>query len=109
MHQDIGLDAFNELPKRKAVHALFECCCSVIMANALADSRPYPDRGSLFRKADAELFSLAECTVDEILQAYPCRGGRHAAHAMLRNELARLTRSRLGRMLGPDGGYNNWA
>ena len=27
---------------------------------------------------------------------------------VLRNELAKLNRARLERMLGPNGGYNNW-
>ena len=28
---------------------------------------------------------------------------------VLRNEIAKLNRSRLDRMLGPEGGYDNWA
>lgn len=175
LHQGIGLEAFNELPRRKAVHALFECCSSVTMAGALADCRPFPDRESLFRKADAVLFSLSEESVDEILQAYPSVGSRpgstwsHAEQSsvwdprpetmnrlnraargyagrfgfefvmhvgalsedclvssvistiadrmhhdveterkVMRNELAKLNRSRLERMLGPDGGFDNW-
>ena len=175
MHQGIGLDAFNEFPKQKAVHALFECCSSVTMAGDLADCRPYPDHAALFRKADSVLFSLSEESVDEILQAYPKVGSRpgstwsHAEQSsvwdprpalmaqlngaarqyaerfgfdfvmhvgaldtgcpvtaviaaigdrmhhdleterkVLRNEIAKLNRSRLERMLGPAGGYNNW-
>ena len=27
---------------------------------------------------------------------------------VLRNELARINRTRLDRMLGPEGGYHNW-
>jgi hypothetical protein len=27
---------------------------------------------------------------------------------VVRNELARINRTRLERMLGPDGGYDNW-
>ncbi len=27
---------------------------------------------------------------------------------VLRNELARINRTRLERMLGPEGGYHNW-
>ena len=42
MHQGIGLDAFNELPTRKAVHALYECCNSVTMASDLAGAAPTP-------------------------------------------------------------------
>ena len=176
LHQGIGLEAFNEMPKRKAVHALYECCNSVTMASDLADGRPYPDRTALFRNADAVLFSLSEDSVDEILQAYPKLGSRpgstwsHAEQSsvwdphtelmaeldaaarayatqfgfdfvmylgsyegdcpfsaviaaigdrmhhdveterkVLRNEIAKLNRSRLERMLGPVGGYDNWA
>jgi 2-oxo-4-hydroxy-4-carboxy--5-ureidoimidazoline (OHCU) decarboxylase len=40
-------------------------------------------------------------------------GGLHndaeTERKILRNEIARLNRSRLERMLGPEGGYNNWA
>lgn len=171
MHQGIGLDHFNEMPKRKAVHALFECCSSVTMAGDLADCRPYPDHAALFRKADSVLFSLSEESIDEALQAYPSVGSRpgstwsaaeqssvwdprpelmsqldgaarHYARQfgfeflmhvgdcpvsaviaaiadrmhndaeterkVLRNEIAKLNRSRLERMLGPEGGYNNW-
>lgn len=176
LHQGIGLEAFNELPRRKAVHALYECCNSVPMAGDLARGRPYPSRDALFTTADAVLFALPEGSVDEIMQAYPGVGSRpgsawsHAeqcsvwdpraevmqalrraagAYAdrfgfeyvmhvgslaaecptrgviaaigdrmhndaeterkVLRNEIAKLNRSRLERMLGPDGGYDNWA
>jgi len=173
MHQGLGLAAFNELPTRRAVHALYECCSSVILAGDLAAGRPYPHHDALFRKADALLFSLSEELVDDILQAYPKLGSRPrsvASHAepcalwderprvmhlldssaaayaarfgfqyvthvppdctvesviaaiadrmhndteterkVLRNEIAKVNRSRLERMLGPEGGYDNWA
>ena len=172
MHQGIGLDAFNEMPTRRAIHALYECCNSVTMAADLATGRPYPDRAALFRQADSLLFALSEASVDDILQAYPKLGSRpgsarsHAEHCalwderpgvmhlldssargyaekfgfefvmcvtedcpasavvaaiadrmhndteterkVLRNEIAKLNRTRLERMLGPDGGYDNW-
>lgn len=176
LHQDIGLDAFNELPRRKAVHALYECCNSVSMAADLARERPYPSRDALFTACDAVLFALSEQSVDEIMQAYPGVGSRpgsawshaeqcsvwdpraemmdelrraaatYAGHfgfeyvmhvgalaadcptrgviaaiedrmhndaeterKVARNEIAKLNRSRLERMLGPEGGYDNWA
>ncbi|HUO37761.1 MAG TPA: 2-oxo-4-hydroxy-4-carboxy-5-ureidoimidazoline decarboxylase [Mycobacterium sp.] len=171
MHQGIGLDAFNELPPRKALHALYECCFSVAMANKLVRGRPYAGHADLFRKADALLFSLSEESVDDILQAYPRIGTRprstksaaeqcsvaderpevmaqlraaakryeerfgerfvmfvgntdaagvltsiadrldHDADTerkVVRNELAKINRTRLERMLGPEGGYHNW-
>lgn len=173
LHQGIGLEAFNELPTRRAVHALYECCNSVTMAGDLAKGRPYRTRDALFRRADALLFALTEAAIDDILQAYPhvgSRPGSERSHAeqcalwdarpgvmqlldssarsyaenfgfafvmhvgadpsvsaviaaiadrmhndneterkVLRNELARINRSRLERMLGPEGGYDNWA
>ena len=173
MHQGLGLASFNELPTRKAVHALYECCNSVTMAGELARNRPYAAHNALFRKADALLFSLSEDAIDDILQAYPKVGSRpgsvysHAEQCalwderpgvmqlldssaaeyakkfafqfvmyvgpecpvssviaaiadrmhndveterkVLRNEIAKLNRSRLDRMLGPEGGYDNWA
>ncbi len=172
LHQGIGLDAFNELPERKAVHALYECCNSMTMARHLAYGRPYEDHAALFRRADALLFALPESAIDQILDACPDLGRRprsaksHAeqcsvwdddpevmaelgasarsyaetfgfgfvmyvsggvgAKAVLdmiadrlhndveterkivRNELAKINRSRLERMLGPEGGYQNW-
>ena len=128
LHQCVGLDAFNELPTRRAVHALFECCNSVTMAADLARGRPYADRDTLFRRTDALLFALPDELFDDILEAYPgicgwpgglsavleaIGGGLHndaeTERKILRNEIARLNRSRLERMLGPEGGYNNWA
>ncbi|WP_212807307.1 MULTISPECIES: 2-oxo-4-hydroxy-4-carboxy-5-ureidoimidazoline decarboxylase [unclassified Mycolicibacterium] len=171
MHQGIGLDAFNAMPKQRAVHALYECCYSVPLAGSLADGRAYEDHDHLFRRADDLLFGLADSSVDAILQAYPQVGRRpgsarsqfeqcavcdrdpelmatlqtnaltyrdhfgfdfvmfvgsmsadevlaHMADRMhndheterkvVRNELARINRTRLERMLGPEGGYNNW-
>lgn len=84
LHQGIGLEAFNRLPTRKAVHALFECCNSVIMAADLAKGRPYADHDALYRKADALLFALSEDSVADILQAYPeigSRPGSERSHA----------------------------
>ena len=171
MHQGIGLDAFNELPERKAIHALYECCNSFTMARDLARGRVYDDHDALFRRADAHLFSLSEQAVDQILDACPHIGTRprsaksqaeqcsvwdddpalmaglnesalqyaqkygfefvmyvgglsatdvqavisnrmhHDAETerkVVRNELARINRTRLERMLGPEGGYYNW-
>lgn len=172
MHQGMGLEAYNALPLRRAVHAVYECCCSVTLATDLARGRPYPDHESLFRRADAVLFSLGEESIDEILlQAYPCVGSRprsmksraeqcavwddeatvmaeldraanryrdrfgfgfvmHVGDScardvlaavelrlhndsdterkVVRNELSRINRTRLERMLGPEGGYDNW-
>jgi OHCU decarboxylase len=175
MHQGIGLEAFNQLPEQRAVHALYECCNSVTLARDLTRGRPYADHTELFRRADDLLFSLAESSIEAILQAYPHVGRRprstksqaeqcsvwdespelmaelaaavteYTAHfgfgfvmhigglarevrvrsvitavrdrmhhdpgterKVVCNELARINRSRLARMLGPEGGYDNW-
>jgi OHCU decarboxylase len=171
MHQGIGLDCFNAMPMRRAVHAVYECCYSVPLAADLARGRPYDNHDLLFRAADTLLFGLAEDSVDSILQAYPDIGRRpgseksqaeqcaiwcdrpevmdqlsvaskrHLEHfgfgfvmfvngctaddvlatmidrmhndidterKVVRNELARINRTRLERMLGPEGGYDNW-
>jgi OHCU decarboxylase len=171
LHQGIGLDAFNALPERKAVHALYECCNSMTMARHLSYGRAYDDHAALFRRADALLFAMPESAIDQILDACPELGRRPrseksqaeqcalwdddaavmaelaqsartyaeifgfgfvmyvggvSARAVLRtvadrlhndveterkvvrNELAKINRSRLERMLGPEGGYQNW-
>jgi OHCU decarboxylase len=171
MHQGIGLEAFNAMPMRRAVHALYECCYSVPLAADMARNRPYDNHDQLFRQADALLFGLGEDSIEAILQAYPDVGRRpgseksaaeqcaiwcdqpdvmaqlsaaskrylehfgfgfvmfingyaavdvlnamtdrllHDAETerkVVRNELARINRTRLERMLGPEGGYDNW-
>ncbi|MET0756869.1 MAG: 2-oxo-4-hydroxy-4-carboxy-5-ureidoimidazoline decarboxylase [Mycobacterium sp.] len=171
MHQGIGLDAFNAMPMQKAVHALYECCYSVPLAADVARGRPYSEHDQMFRQADSLLFTVAEDSIDTILQAYPHVGRRprstksHAEQCsvwdehpevmaelnsvaqryekhfgfgfvmfvgeftasdvlatisdrllndfeterkVVRNELTRINRTRLERMLGPEGGYYNW-
>jgi 2-oxo-4-hydroxy-4-carboxy-5-ureidoimidazoline decarboxylase len=171
MHQGIGLDAYNDMPMRRAVHAVYECCFSVPLAADLARGRPYCDHDALLRQADRLLFGLSEDSIDSIVQAYPDVGRRpgseksqaeqcavfderqeimeqletaakrYLAHfgfgfvmfvngytaqdvlatmtdrllndidterKVVRNELVRINRTRLERMLGPEGGYHNW-
>jgi 2-oxo-4-hydroxy-4-carboxy-5-ureidoimidazoline decarboxylase len=171
MHQGIGLDAFNAMPMRRAVHAIYECCYSVPLAADLARGRAYDSHEQLFRHADSLLFGLSEDSIDSILQAYPDVGRRPGSEKsqaeqcavwddcaelmdqlgmaskryldhfgfgfvmfvngyyaqdvlatmtdrllndfeterkVVRNELARINRTRLERMLGPEGGYDNW-
>ena len=171
MHQGIGLDAFNAMPMRRAVHAIYECCYSVPLAADLCRARPFADHEQLFEFADDLLFGLSEESIDSILQAYPDVGRRPGSEKsaaeqcavwcdepevmdkltvaskgylehfgfgfvmfvngysardvlatmtdrlhndceterkIVRNELARINRTRLERMLGPEGGYDNW-
>jgi len=165
------MDAFNAMPMRRAVHAVYECCYSVPLSADLARGRAYGTHDELFRAADALLFGLHEDSIDSILQAYPDIGrrpgseksqaeqcaiwcdqpevmeqlGQASRHYLdhfgfgfvmfvngytaqnvlatmsdrmlndvdterkvVRNELARINRTRLERMLGPEGGYDNW-
>jgi len=171
MHQGVGLAAFNDMPMRRAVHAVYECCYSVPLAAEIARGRPYENHDALFRQADRSLFGLAEESIDSILQAYPDVGRRPGSEKsaaeqcaicderaevmdrlgaasknyldqfgfgfvmfvngytaddvlaamsdrlmndveterkVVRNELARINRTRLERMLGPEDGYDNW-
>jgi 2-oxo-4-hydroxy-4-carboxy-5-ureidoimidazoline decarboxylase len=171
LHQGIGLDAFNALPERKSVHALYECCNSYLLARDLTRGRAYEDHDALFRKADALLFAMSEEAVDQILDTCPHVGRRprsaksaaeqcsvwdddpavmtelrdsargyaekygftfvmcvgavcardvlaaiadrvhhdfETERKVMRNELAKINRTRLERMLGPEGGYQNW-
>ena len=150
----MGLEAYNALPMRRAVVAVYECCPSVPLAADLARSRPFRTRDALFRRADALLLDLAEPAVDAVLQAYPLahhwgdrsseidtavmqyvdrfglgfvmytadcrpqdilaaltarlRNEEIAERRVVRGELAKINRMRLARMLGPEGGYDNW-
>ena len=175
LHQGVGLEAFNRLPTRKAVHALYECVNSVAMAVDLAKTRPYADHAALYRAADAVLFALSEDSIDGIMAAHRRVGSRPGSirsqseqcslndprpgvmrllavaargyverfgfeflmqvdragadftsttvlaaigdrmhndleteRKVVRNEIAKLNRSRLERMIGPRGGYDNW-
>lgn len=171
MHQGLGLDAFNAMPMRRAVHAIYECCFSVPLAADAARARPYSRHGQLFERADELLYGLSEDSIEVILQAHPDIGRRPGSERsraeqcaitdqrpavmdqldaaakryldhfgfhfvmyvdgcsardvlatiadrllndvtterkVVRGELSRIHRTRLERMLGPEGGYNNW-
>ena len=110
LNQGLGLEAFNALPHQRAFHALYECCNSVTLAGTIARGRPYSDREAMFRRADDLLFALAEDSIDTIIEAYPdeLRRRYRSEPDAVRSELARINRARLDRMLGPDGGYDNW-
>ncbi|MBH0781314.1 2-oxo-4-hydroxy-4-carboxy-5-ureidoimidazoline decarboxylase [Nocardia bovistercoris] len=101
IHRGIGLDRFNTLPRARAVHALFACCGNVTWAVTLVDARPYADRDKLLAEADLELLALSQTDLDRALDAVPAEqlSGRTIT------ELARVTRERIDRMLGPAEGY----
>lgn len=71
MHQGLGLETFNDLPRRKAVHALYECCCSVAWASRVADGRSYRSRAHLFSASDAELAELSNADIDSLAATLP--------------------------------------
>ncbi|BCN62172.1 2-oxo-4-hydroxy-4-carboxy-5-ureidoimidazoline decarboxylase [Prescottella equi] len=171
MHQGIGLDRFNELPRRRAVHALFECCCCLSWSTRIADGREYRTYTELLAAADAELHALPEPEIEQALQGHPRIGSRARSRPSFREqcavwvedaavmhtledaaaayeelfgfryvwfsdgrdgralladltarmthdvdterkvrttELARITRTRLERMLGPEGGFPDY-
>ncbi|MET9492293.1 2-oxo-4-hydroxy-4-carboxy-5-ureidoimidazoline decarboxylase [Nocardia sp. NPDC006630] len=101
MHHGIGLDRFNTLPRHRAVHALYECCCSITWAAKIADGRPYPGYDALLTAADGELHALSPVELDSAFDS--------CAHETISErtvtELVRITRARLARMLGPEEGY----
>lgn len=101
MHKGIGLDRFNALPRVRAVHALYECCSNVTWACKLADERPYPDRAALLAAADVELLALSELDLDRSFDSI----ARERVTERTTQELTRLTRERIDRMLGPTFGY----
>ncbi len=101
MHTSIGLDRFNELPRVRAVHALFECCSNVTWAEKLADSRPYPDHTALFTAAEAELSALSPADLDRAFDSLV----RATFSEQTTAELARIIRDRIDRMLGPASGF----
>ena len=89
------------LSRTRAVHALFECCCSVAWASKLADDRPYADRTALLTAADLELFALSPLDLDQSFDSVV----REPVSERTADELARITRDRIDRMLGPAFGY----
>ncbi|WP_067531708.1 2-oxo-4-hydroxy-4-carboxy-5-ureidoimidazoline decarboxylase [Nocardia crassostreae] len=101
MHHGIGLDRFNSLPRRRAIHALYECCCSVTWAAKVADGRPYPGYAALQTAAAAELDALSATDLDRAFDS--CAREIISEHTVA--ELKRITRARLASMLGPEEGY----
>ena len=88
MHQGIGLDRFNELPRRRAVHALFECCSCVSWSARLADGRAYATRAELLSRADEEFDALPESEIDQVLQGHPRIGARARSLRSAREQCA---------------------
>jgi 2-oxo-4-hydroxy-4-carboxy-5-ureidoimidazoline decarboxylase len=71
-----GVESFNELSERQAIHALYECCTSRIWAIRVAAGRPFLDEDALFERADLILAELTESDLDEALDGHPRIGDR---------------------------------
>ncbi|MEV6772649.1 2-oxo-4-hydroxy-4-carboxy-5-ureidoimidazoline decarboxylase [Nocardia sp. NPDC051030] len=104
MHHGIGLDRFNHLSRQRAVHALFECCCSVTWAEKIADGRPYPGHAALHTAADAELHALSAAGLERVFDS--CVHETISERTV--EELTRITRARITGMLGPEEGYPDY-
>lgn len=102
MHQGLGLDHFNQLSESRAVHALFECCCSVVWSRKVVDARPYESYDALFARADHELSLLSEADITDALQ---CHRDLDPGSEEIRKHLAERNRAGIGEMLGPEDGY----
>ncbi|MGW6659029.1 2-oxo-4-hydroxy-4-carboxy-5-ureidoimidazoline decarboxylase [Rhodococcus sp. NPDC055024] len=76
LHQSIGLERFNELPRQKAVHALFECCCSLTWAGWVSDGRPFADHAEILSRAEDAILNLSDVDVERALQCHPPVGVR---------------------------------
>lgn len=88
MHQGIGLDRFNALPRRRAIHALFECCCCLPWSARLADGRAYATYTELMSRAEREFAELPESEIDQVLQGHPRIGRRARSAASFREQCA---------------------
>ncbi|MGV9666412.1 2-oxo-4-hydroxy-4-carboxy-5-ureidoimidazoline decarboxylase [Nocardia niigatensis] len=104
MHHGIGLDRFNTLPRHRAIHALYECCCNVTWAQKIADGRPYPGYAALQTAAAAELHALSAIDLERVFDS--CAHQWVSQHTI--EELAPIVRDRLTELLGPEEGYPDY-
>ncbi|MEE3848795.1 2-oxo-4-hydroxy-4-carboxy-5-ureidoimidazoline decarboxylase [Gordonia sp. LSe1-13] len=75
-NEGIGLDGFERLTDRQAMHALFECCSSSIWARRVLVGKPFESRESLLDRADRVLAELPEAEIDAALDGHPRIGGK---------------------------------
>ncbi len=101
MHQGLGLDRFNALPRSRAIHALFECCCAVTWAEKIADARPYPTREALVAAVDGELLALSGPDLDRVFDSLVHE--RFSERTV--QELSRIMHDHIEGLLGPAEGY----
>lgn len=88
LHESIGLDGFNSLSDRQAMHALFACCSSSIWARRVAGSRPFGSRDQLLDRADRVLAELPEAEIDQALDGHPRIGAKADTAASRREQSA---------------------
>lgn len=72
----LGLDAFNRLTDRRAMHLLFEVCSSTIWARRVLAAAPFRNVDSLLDRADRVLAELPDAEIDAALDGHPRIGGR---------------------------------
>ncbi len=71
-----GIESFNELTEKQAIHQLYECCSSSLWALRVAKARPFTDDEALLEYADLILAELTEADLDEALAGHPRIGDR---------------------------------
>lgn len=84
MHTD-GIEGFNALSDRQAMHALFEVCSSTIWARRVLAGRPFATADALLDRADRILAELPEAEIDAALDGHP-RIGERAHNASSQHE-----------------------
>ncbi|MCX5044505.1 2-oxo-4-hydroxy-4-carboxy-5-ureidoimidazoline decarboxylase [Aldersonia sp. NBC_00410] len=84
----VGIERFNALSDRRAVHALFEICSSTIWARRVVKGRPFADAQALFDRADRVLAELPEAELDAALDGHPRIGARVEANSTSSREQA---------------------
>lgn len=90
LHRSIGLERFNSMSRSKAIHALYECCNHFTLATKLADARPFLSHDEVYQRIEDELGVLSVADQENVLPP----------HKMS---------SRLAEMLGPVGGWPEYA
>lgn len=81
-----GIESFNELSDKQAIHWLYECCASRIWAVRVAAGRPFRDEQALYNRADLILAELTETDLDEALDGHPRIGERSESAASQREQ-----------------------
>lgn len=108
---DAILQAYPQVGRRPgSARSQFEQCAVCdrdpdLMTTLQANAKEYRD----FFGFDFVMF-VGAMGADEVLRSMSDRmhNDHETERKVVRNELARINRTRLERMLGPEGGYDNW-